>query len=104
MFKTLGADHCSWLLAAADTFLQQQMTDRAIVLLEFLGLLDPRNIHGQKMLAYALLLQDDLLRCRATLARLSGQQLTGQDRAAVEMMNARLEVGGPEQQPRLAGA
>ena len=93
-FQNLGVDHVSWLLAAANTFLQQQKTDRAIVLLEFLGLFDPNNVQGQKMLAYALLLTNDRQGCRAALSRLARYQLNERDRNAVEMLSARLD-GSP---------
>ena len=88
----------SWLLAAANTFLQQQKTDRAIVLLEFLGLLDPHNVQGQKMLAYALLLRNDRQGCRAALTRLTRYRLNERDRFAVEMLSARLDGNSPRRQ------
>ena len=83
-------EHVSWLLAAANTFLQQRKTDRAIVLLEFLGLLDPHNVQGQKLLAYAFLLTNDRQGCRAALTRLTRYRLNERDRIIVEMLNARL--------------
>lgn len=102
MFEDFGVDHASWLLAAAGTFLDQQKTDRAIVLLELLGLVDPHNVQGETMLAYALLRQDDQRRARAALARLHRRQLSGRERAAVELLNARLknsvQGGGPSNQ------
>ena len=49
----------SWLLVAANNFLCQQRADRATVLLDFVGLLDPHNLQCRKMLAYAHWLQGD---------------------------------------------
>ena len=99
MFQDLGEDHVSWLLAAANTFLDQRKTDRAIVLLELLGLVDPYNVQAQKLLAYALLIQDEKSRCRSALGRLARCQLTKSDRAAVDALTARLEARSPARQP-----
>ena len=104
MFQNLGVDHVSWLLAAANTFMQQQKTDRAIVLLEFLGLLDPNNVQGQKMLAHAFLLANDPQGCRATLSRLARFQLNERDRNAVEMLSVRLDGNPHSGQPPLQRA
>lgn len=100
MFDDLGKDHVSWLLATANTFLEQRKNDRAIVLLELLGLVDPHNVQGRKMLAYALLLQNDRQRCRATLERLAQCELSVRDRAAVDLLNARLEKQARNRRPR----
>ena len=99
MFQDLGEDHVAWLLAAANTFLDQRKADRAIVLLELLGLVDPYNVQGQKLLAYALLIQEEKGRCRTALGRLAGCQLTKSDRAAVDALTARLEERSPARQP-----
>ncbi len=104
LFKEFEVDHISWLLAAASTLLDQQKTDRAIVLLEFLVLIDPHNVQGQTMLAYALLRQDDQRRCGTTLARLNQHQLSARERAAVDALSARLADNVPSGQPRLQGA
>lgn len=103
VFQDLGEDHVSWLLAAANTFLDQRKTDRAIVLLELLGLVDPYNVQGQKLLAYALLIQDEKGRCRTALGRLARCQLSQRDRAAVDALTARLEERSPARQPHPPG-
>ena len=80
----------AWLLVAANNYLRQQRPDRATVLLEFLGLLDPDNLQGRKMLAYACWLKGDWPRCAALVESLSGQPLRDEDRAAMEFMKRRL--------------
>ena len=103
LFQDLGDEHVSWLLAAANTFLDQRKADRAIVLLELLDLVDPCNVQGQKMLAYALLIQDEKERCRTTLGRLARCRLTKRDRNAVGVLTARLEEHPLVQQPHPSG-
>ena len=80
----------SWLLVAANNYLRQQQPDRAAILLEFLGLLDPHNLQSQKMLAYAHWQQGDAQRCAAIVARLLRQPLSEEDRAAMEIMKQRI--------------
>ena len=99
MLEDIGADHVSWLLAAANTFLDQQKSNRAIVLLELLGLVDPDNVQGQTMLAYAFLRQRDRRRCRAILGRLNRRELSEQERAVVQMLSVRLENNAQGSQP-----
>ena len=100
--EKLGADHVSWLLVVANNYLRQNRADRAIVLLELLGLVDPQDIQGRKMLAYAYLLENDRTRCRAALERISGQPLTERDLVALQLMSVRLGEGGLETLPRTA--
>ena len=90
----------SWLLVAANNFLRQQRADRATVLLDFLGLLDPDNLQCRKMLAYAHWLQGDRRRCAAVLESLLRQSLSDGDRAAMELMKLRLGDTVPD--PRAA--
>lgn len=99
VFQELGADHVSWLLAAANNYLRQRRADRAVILLELLGLLDPENAQGQVMLAYAHLLRDDLPRCREALHRVSRLPLTPRNRSAMELMSSRLGAGSREGLP-----
>ena len=80
----------SWLLVAANNFLCQQRADRATILLDFLGLLDPHNLQCRKMLAYAHWLQGDRQRCAAVVESLLRQSLSDGDRAAMELMKLRL--------------
>ena len=80
----------SWLLVAANNYLRQHRADRATILLEFLGLLDPHNLQGRKMLAYAHWLQGDRQRCAAVVENLLQQTLSEGDRAAMELMKLRL--------------
>ena len=80
----------AWLLVAANTYLCQRRPDRATVLLDFLGLLDPHNLQGRKMLAYAHWLQGDWSRCAALVESLLRQRLSDEDRAAMELMKLRL--------------
>lgn len=80
----------SWLLVAANNFLRQQRADRATILLDFLGLLDPDNLQCRKMLAYAHWLQGDRQRCAAVVETLLRQSLSDGDRAAMELMKLRL--------------
>ena len=80
----------SWLLVAANNFLRQQRADRATILLDFLGLLDPDNLQCRKMLAYAHWLQGDRQRCAAVVENLLQQTLSDGDRAAMELMKLRL--------------
>ena len=90
MLNGLGMDHVAWLLVAANNFLRQQRADRAVVLLELLSLLDPQNAAGQRMLAYAYLLQDNRPRCRETLERIAKERLPSKDLDVFEAMSARL--------------
>ena len=80
----------SWLLVAANNYLRQRRTDRATILLDFLGLLDPHNLQRQKMLAYAHWQQGDWPKCAAVVESLLKQPLNDEDRAAVELMKQRL--------------
>ena len=80
----------SWLLVAAHNYLRQQRADRATILLDFLGLLDPHNLQCRKMLAYAHWLQGDWPRCAAVIESLLKQPLSDEDRAAMELMKLRL--------------
>ena len=80
----------SWLLVAANNFLRQQRADRATILLDFLGLLDPDNLQCRKMLAYAHWLQGDRRRCAAVVESLLQQSLSDGDRAAMELVKLRL--------------
>ena len=90
MLEELGEDHVSWLLVAANNFLCQQRADRATILLDFLGLLDPDNLQRRKMLAHAYWLQGDWRKCAAVIESLLKQPLSDEDRAAVELMKLRL--------------
>ena len=90
MLEELGEDHVSWLLVAANNFLRQQRADRATILLDFLGLLDPDNLQCRKMLAYANWQQGDRQRCAAVVESLLRQSLSDGDRAAMELMKLRL--------------
>ena len=90
MIEELGEDHVSWLLVAANNFLRQQRADRATILLDFLGLLDPDNLQCRKMLAYAHWLQGDRQRSAALVESLLRQPLSDGDRAAMELMKLRL--------------
>lgn len=80
----------SWLLVAANNFLRQQRVERAAILLDFLGLLDPHNLQCRKMLAYAHWLQGDRRRSAAVVESLLRQPLSDGDRAAMELMKLRL--------------
>ena len=90
MLEELGEDHVSWLLVAAHNYLRQKRVDRATILLDFLGLLDPHNLQCRKMLAYAHWLQGDRLRCAAVIESLLRRSLSDGDRAAMELMKLRL--------------
>ena len=90
MLEELGEDHVAWLLVAANNYLGQLRADRATVLLEFLGLLDPDNLQGRKMLAYAHWLEGDWPRCAAVIESVLEQPLGDEDRAAMEWMELRL--------------
>ena len=90
VFEELGEDHVAWLLVAANNYLRQQQPDRAIVLLDFLGLLDSHNLQGRKMLAYAHWLQGDWPRSAAVIESLLQRSLSDEDRVAVELMKLRL--------------
>ena len=79
-----------WLLVAADNYLRQQRADRAIILLDFLDLLDPHNLQCQKMLAYAHWLRGDWRRCAAIVESLLRQPLSDEDQAATELMKRHL--------------
>ena len=96
MLEELGEDHVSWLLVAANNFLRQQRADRATILLDFLGLLDPHNLQGRKMLAYAHWLQGDRRRCAAVVESVLRQPLSDGDRAAMELMKRRLGDAAPD--------
>ena len=80
----------SWLLVAAHNYLRQKRVDRATILLDFLGLLDPHNLQCRKMLAYAHWLEGDRQRCAAVIESLLRQPLSDGDRAAMELMKLRL--------------
>ena len=86
----------SWLLVAANNYLRQHRADRATILLEFLGLLDPHNLQGRKMLAYAHWLQGDRRRCAAVVENLLQQTLSDGDRAAMELMKLRFGDTGSD--------
>ena len=90
VLEELGEDHVSWLLVAAHNYLRQKRADRATILLEFLGLLDPHNLQGRKMLAYAHWLQGDRQRCAALIENLLRQPLSDGDLTAMEVMKLRL--------------
>ena len=96
MLEALGEDHIAWLLVAANNYLRQQRADRATVLLDFLGLLDPDNLQGRKMLAYAHWLEGDRPRCAAVIEGLLAQPLGDEDRAAMELMKLRLGETAPD--------
>jgi len=87
----LGADHVSWLHVAADNFLRQRQPDRATALLEFACLLAPDEPQSQKMLAYGYWLRGDHDRCAAAVAQALARPLTATDRAAIEVLQRRLE-------------
>ena len=91
MLEELGEEHVSWLLVVANNYLRQQRADRATILLDFLGLLDPHNLQCRKMLAYAHWLQGDRRRCAAVVESLLQQSLSDGDRAAMELMKLRLD-------------
>ena len=80
----------AWLLVAANNYLGQQRPERATVLLELLGLLDPNNLQGRKMLAYAHWLEGDWPRCAAVVESVLEQPLGDEDRGAMELMRLRL--------------
>ena len=94
----LGKDHADWLLVAAHNDLCQHRADRATALLELLAVLDADNLQGQKMLAYAYWLQEDVARCAALLDRILDRPLGAADRAAMAILNRRLgrESSSPE--------
>lgn len=88
--ERLGEDHADWLLVAAHNDLRQHRADRATALLELLGVVDADNLQGQKMLAYAYWLQEDVARCAALLDRLLDRPLAAADRAAMAILKRRL--------------
>ena len=90
VLEELGEDHVSWLLVAAHNYLRQKRADRATILLDFLGLLDPHNLQCRKMLAYAHWLQGDRQRCAALIENLLRQPLSDGDLTAMELMKLRL--------------
>ena len=90
MLDDLGPDHLSWLLVAAHNFLGQQQTERAIVLLELVDMLDPENLQAQKMLAYAFWLAGESRRCAAMLERVRRSPLSSDDEAAMALLSRRL--------------
>ena len=97
----------TWLLVAANNYLRQQRPDRAIILLEFLGLVDPVNLQGRKMLAYAYWQRGDGPRCSAVIESLLQQPLSDEDRDALKLMKLRLRVAvsrakAAKQRPRPA--
>ena len=96
MLEELGEDHVAWLLVAANNYLRQQRADRASVLLDFLGLVDPDNLQGRKMLAYAHWLRGDRPRCAAVVESLLEQPLSDEDRVAMELLNLRLGDTAPD--------
>ena len=102
----LGEDHADWLLVAAHNDLRQHRADRATALLELLGVVDADNLQGQKMLAYAYWLQEDVPRCAALLDRILDRSLGAADRAAMAILNRRLGRDGsfPERTDAADGA
>lgn len=86
----------AWLLVAANNYLGQQRADRATVLLELLGLLDPANLQARKMLAYAHWLEGDWPRCAEIIDSVLEQPLGDEDRAAMEWMKLRLGDTAPD--------
>lgn len=54
--KTIDDAYVIWLLSAAHSYLGQNMTSQAIILLELLNALQPENQQALRMLAYAYLL------------------------------------------------
>ena len=95
----LGEDHADWLLVAAHNDLRQHRADRATALLELLGVLDADNLQGQKMLAYAYWLQEDVPRCAALLDRILDRPLDDPDRAAMAILKRRLGRDGASPAP-----
>ena len=102
MLEELGEDHVAWLLVAANNYLRQHRADRATVLLDFLGLLDPDNLQGLKMLAYAHWLQGDRPQCAAVIESLLEQPLSDEDRVAMELMKLRLGDSAPDAHAHVA--
>ena len=90
---SLGEDHVSWLLVAANNFLRQGRSDRGTTLLELAGLLAPESLQARKMLAWACWLEGDLERCVTIVEHLLAQDLSGDERAAMEVLQRRLSAG-----------
>ena len=90
----LGEDHRTWLLVAANNYLGQQRTARAIVLLELLELLDPEDAQCQKLLAYAHWLQGNGQQFAGAAERVLRQRPSDSERAALQFMTRYLSDNG----------
>ncbi len=84
-FDGLGDDHAAWLLVVAHNELCQRRPERAATLLELLEVLDPGNLPGRRLRAYAYWLAGDAAEARAVLERVPREE-AGPAHAAIERL------------------
>ena len=92
----LTADHVSWLLVTAYNYLQQDLSDQAVTLLEFLRTFDPNNIQCIKMLAYGYFLQGETEKSAELIDATQRLLLTEKERSGIRLLQSHILRGRPD--------
>ena len=91
----LTPDHANWLLVAAYNYLQQNLPDRAVILLEFLNTFDPGNFQCMKMLAYGYFLQGAVGKSTELIDMVQRLPLTEGERSSIRLLQSHILRSDP---------
>ncbi len=83
-------EHIDWLLISAYNYLQQDLPDQAVVLLEFLRVFDSANHQCLKMLAYGYFLQGKMRQSAELIREVQQLPLPEAEHAAVRLLRLRM--------------
>ncbi len=92
----LTEDHASWLLVSAHNYLQQNLPDRAVTLLELLHAFDPGNFQCMKMLAYGYFLQGEAEKSATLIDEVQRLPLTEEERSGVLLLQSHVLRSAPD--------